>query len=223
MKPYDYVPSARPEVAALLPPAYATVLEVGCAKGGFRPSLLPAAEVWGIEPHPAAAEQARAAGYRMLVGSFEAVAAQCPDAYFDLVVCNDVIEHMADHDAFLEAIRAKLRPGGVLVGSVPNVRYFGHLVKLLVRKDWQYVEQGILDRTHLRFFTVRSLRRTLLAHGYVIQRLQGLNSDLGRRWTPRQAAKNLLLLATIVLTLGHARDVRFLQFGFRLGLEPGAR
>jgi 2-polyprenyl-3-methyl-5-hydroxy-6-metoxy-1,4-benzoquinol methylase len=218
-KPYDYAVSDRPEVAALLLPGHHRVLEIGCAKGGFRTSLEPAAEVWGIEPNAAAAEQAARRGYRMLVGTFEAVAPQCPDAHFDLVVCNDVIEDIADHDRFLEDIKVKVAPGGHIVGSVPNVRYFGNVFKLLALKDWRYEEQGILDRTHLRFFTEKSLARTFADHGWRIERLVGINSDFSREWTSRQTAKNLLLAALIAATLGQCRDFRFLQFAFRLRLD----
>jgi len=218
MKPFDYTLSERPEVAALLPGRYSTVLEVGCAKGGFRSSLNTGAEVWGIEPNAAAAQMALSAGYRMLVGTYDTVAHECPENHFDLVVCNDVIEHMSDHDAFLENIKRKLKPDGVIVGSVPNVRYFGNMFKLIALRDWAYADQGVLDFTHLRFFTQKSLLRTFLAHGYSVERLVGINSDFGRRMSLRQFGKNSLLAATIVLSAGYFHDFRFIQYGFRVRL-----
>ncbi|CAD5369162.1 conserved hypothetical protein [Rubrivivax sp. A210] len=218
MKPFDYALSDRPEVARLLPGNYRTVLEVGCAKGGFRSSLDPGAEVWGIEPNAGAAQLAKAAGYRILTGIYDTVAHECPDGYFDLIVCNDVIEHMVDHDKFLEEIKSKLKPGGMIVGSVPNVRYFGNMFKLVFRQDWQYVDQGILDKTHLRFFTEKSLRRTFSSHGYVAEVLTGINSELARPLGLRQIGKNGLLLLVMALSFGSFGDFRFLQFGFRLRL-----
>jgi 2-polyprenyl-3-methyl-5-hydroxy-6-metoxy-1,4-benzoquinol methylase len=216
MKPFDYAPSERSEVARLLPESYRNVLEVGCAKGGFRASLDKNAEVWGIEPNPSAAQVAAAAGYRIIVGTYDCVASQCPDKYFDLVVCNDVIEHMVDHDKFLEEIKSKLKPGGVIVGSVPNVRYFGNIFKLVFKRDWEYVEQGILDRTHLRFFTEKSLRRSFLSHGYKVDALIGVNSEFNRHLNFRQAGKISLLVAAIVLSGGYFHDFQFLQYGFRV-------
>jgi 2-polyprenyl-3-methyl-5-hydroxy-6-metoxy-1,4-benzoquinol methylase len=216
MKPFDYALSERPEVARLLPDSYRTVLEVGCAKGGFRSNLDPSAEVWGIEPNANAAQLAKAAGYKILVGIYNTVANQCPDNYFDLVVCNDVIEHMSDHEKFLEEIKLKLKPGGAIVGSVPNVRYVGNMFKLVFKRDWEYVDQGILDRTHLRFFTAKSLMRTFQSHGYEVDHLAGINSDLGRQLNLRQIGKNSLLLMAIALSLGNFQDFRFMQYGFRL-------
>jgi hypothetical protein len=110
-----------------------------------------------------------------------------------------------------------------IVGSVPNVRYFGNIFKLLVLADWKYEEQGILDRTHLRFFTAKSLARTFEQHGYRVERLVGVNSEFSRDLTTRQFAKSALLLLTIVASLGRFADFRFLQFGFKLTLGPGSK
>ncbi len=154
----------------------------------------------------------------MLLGTYDTVSDQCPENHFDLVVCNDVIEHMSDHDKFLEDIKKKLKPGGVMVGSVPNVRYFGNMFKLVVMRDWAYADQGVLDRTHLRFFTRKSLLRTFLEHGYAVERLVGINSEFGRRLNLRQIGKNGLLSVVIALSLGYFHDFRFIQYGFRIRL-----
>jgi 2-polyprenyl-3-methyl-5-hydroxy-6-metoxy-1,4-benzoquinol methylase len=219
MRLTEYTLTERPECAALLPDSYRTVLEVGCSKGGFRSSLGTDAEVWGIEPNPEDAKMAQAAGYKILVGIYDAVATECPDKYFDVIVCNDVIEHMIDHDAFLESIKVKLKPGGVIIGSVPNVRYFGNMYKLIFERDWQYVEHGILDRTHLRFFTEKSLARTFRFHGYDTKVLKGINDDFTRQLSLKHVGKLFLLMIVIALSFGHFRDFRFVQYGFRIGLK----
>jgi 2-polyprenyl-3-methyl-5-hydroxy-6-metoxy-1,4-benzoquinol methylase len=215
---FDYVLSDRPEIAALQPASYQTVLEIGCAKGGFKASLRPDVEIWGVEPNPLSAKQAADLGYKIHVGTYDEVAEQLPDAYFDLVICNDVIEHMPDHEQFLKVIKAKMKPDASLIGSIPNVRYFGNVFKMLVLKDWKYEEQGVLDSTHLRFFTEKSLSRTFRNCGYEIVNIIGVNSDFKKQVTLRQLMKNLLLLLTIVVTLGHSRDLQFIQFGFSLKL-----
>ena len=220
MNQYEYVLSDRPEIMAFLPEKYDTVLEIGCAKGGFKASLRENVEIWGVEPNPLAAKSAAVMGYKVLVGTYDMVADNCPDEYFDLIICNDVIEHMVDHEKFLNDIKKKMKRNGLIVGSIPNVRYFGNLFKLIILKDWKYEEQGILDRTHLRFFTGKSLYRTFLNNNFEIQRLAGVNSDFRRRLTIRQLCKNTLLLAVILLTFGFFRDLQYLQYGFRLKL-PG--
>jgi hypothetical protein len=89
---------------------------------------------------------------------------------------------------------------------------------MLVLKDWKYEQQGVLDSTHLRFFTEKSLSQTFRNCGYEIVQLVGVNSDFKKRKSLRQMMKNILLLLTIVLTLGHSRDLQFIQFGFSLKL-----
>lgn len=218
-KGFDYALSDRAEVAAFLPKRYQTVLEIGCSKGGFKSSLNPAVEVWGVEPDDRAAAEARSRGYKVLTGLYENVSDQCPDHYFDVVICNDVIEHMVDHDKFLVDIKRKLKKDGHLVGSIPNVRHFGNLFRLLIKKDWQYENRGVLDRTHLRFFTEKSLYRTFSANGYVINDLRGINSDFDQPKRIKQLARNSLLMMIILLSCGYFRDMKYLQFGFNVRLN----
>jgi 2-polyprenyl-3-methyl-5-hydroxy-6-metoxy-1,4-benzoquinol methylase len=192
------------------------VLEIGCAEGAFGAHLRGAPEIWGIEP---AAEAAGIAARRLatvLVGTYERVRDRLPDRFFDLVICNDVIEHMPDHDAFLESIKPKLKAGAHLVGSIPNVRHVRTLYELLVERDWRYADAGVLDRTHLRFFTQKSLRRTFREHGYAVEALAGINSALGGGFAPRALLRKAAVLAVIAGTLGFYWDAQFAQFGFRV-------
>jgi 2-polyprenyl-3-methyl-5-hydroxy-6-metoxy-1,4-benzoquinol methylase len=217
-KVFDYALSDRSEVASLLPKQYRTVLEIGCSKGGFKACLDPAVEIWGVEPDASSAHQAAGRGYKVLVGLYEDVSERCPDNYFDLVICNDVIEHMVDHEKFLEDIKKKLKKNGHLVGSIPNVRHFGNLFRLLIQKDWKYEDRGVLDRTHVRFFTEKSLYRMFCGNGYAVCELKGINSDFERPKKLRQLARNALVLVVILVTFGYFRDIKNLQFGFRI--EP---
>ncbi|HWJ35741.1 MAG TPA: class I SAM-dependent methyltransferase [Steroidobacteraceae bacterium] len=218
-KASDYAFSNRSEVASFLPRQYQTVLEIGCSKGGFKASLNPTVEIWGVEPNESAAGQASTRGYKVLTGLYEEVSDKCPDNYFDVIICNDVIEHMADPDKFLEDIKRKMKKNGHLVGSIPNVRHFGNLFRLLIKKDWKYEDQGVLDRTHLRFFTEKSLCRTFSESGYVINEIKGINSDFEKPKTTRQLLRNTLLLVIILMTFGYFRDIKNPQFAFRIELD----
>jgi 2-polyprenyl-3-methyl-5-hydroxy-6-metoxy-1,4-benzoquinol methylase len=215
----------RDEMLAFLPERYATVLEIGCDEADFSERLH--GEVWGIEPDADAAAIAAGRLHRVLVGTFEATRDALPLGYFDVVVCNDVIEHMPDHDRFLREIGAYIAPGGVLIGSVPNMRHYRALFELLVLRDWDYRDTGVLDRTHLRWFTARSLHRSLARAGFAIERLQGINGGIrltascgsapaGRFALWRQHLPHALFgWALIALTLGLWRDIRFMQVAFR--------
>lgn len=212
MNEYQYPHSERPEITPFLPEQYFTVLEIGCGLGGFRTSLKSDIELWGIEPNQYAAQQAGLKGYKVLVGLYDDVELQCPDDHFDLIVCNDVIEHMVDHEKFLIAIKKKMRPDACIVGSIPNIRHFPILLKLVFEKDWHYTETGVLDRTHLRFFTEKSLKRAFENCGYTIEKLAGINITEKYWFTVRSLIKYLL----IHCTFGFFSDIRYVQFGFRI-------
>ena len=206
---------SRPEMQKFLPSRRRTVLEVGCGEGRFSAAIEGAVETWGIEPDPEAAERAAGRLHHVLSGSFEQEKDKLPREYFDAIVCNDVIEHMVDHDQFLEDIKAFLSPGGSLVASVPNVRHYQNLFELVVARDWHYREAGTLDRTHLRFFTERSLRRAFEQHGYRIDLLAGINGGIKFGWSKWRLAQSLFAYAAIAGSLGRSRDIMYPQFAVR--------
>jgi 2-polyprenyl-3-methyl-5-hydroxy-6-metoxy-1,4-benzoquinol methylase len=199
-----YYAGTRAELRAFLPEKYNRVLEVGCARGGFRANLLESAEVWGIEPFPEVAEAAKGRLNRVLIGTYEDVQQQLPDGAFDLVICNDVIEHMADDLGFLRSIRSKMQQGGYLMGSVPNMRNLPVLRALLFDKQWEYQNDGVLDRTHLRFYTIKSFPNLLQRAGFDAIKFSGINYYVGRaNWFTR-----------CLLKLPWLKDTQWLQFGF---------
>ena len=202
----------RAEVLPFIPEHYQKVLDVGCGEGLFIEQLNKASERWGIEPDRDAAQIAAKKVDTLLTGRFEEVYPDLPDHYFDLVICNDVIEHMEDHDRFFEMIKTKMAENATLVASLPNVRYAKNLWNLLFKKDWKYGEAGILDRTHLRFFTKKSMLRALRGHGFEILRVGGVN-----RVNPR------LFLALTILGLGTLNDTLYFQYVCVARKSPSSR
>ena len=200
-----YFNQDRKEMVCFLPESYQRVLEVGCGAGGFAQWYVKSSELWGIEPDVDAARSAETSYKQLLCGTFNECADQLPNHYFDLVVCNDVIEHMPDSEQFFEKIAGKMVAGGRIIGSVPNVRYWHHLREVLVEKDWQYRDSGILDRTHLRFFTEKSLSHLIQSQGLTIEKLEGINPVRYSRF---------VMAFIILLSLGYYADIRYLQFGF---------
>ena len=191
----------------LLPEQYSKVLEVGCGEGNFRKNLSQENECWGVEPIKASARKASEKMDKVLIGTFNEMYDQIPDDYFDLVICNDVIEHMTDHEEFFQSIKKKIKKEGCLVASIPNVRYILNLIELLVKKDWEYKDSGILDRTHLRFFTEKSLKRTIIDSGFEIDQFKGINIY-------RSGGVKRYFFNVVFMLLG--QDARCMQFGIRI-------
>ncbi|HWH83019.1 MAG TPA: class I SAM-dependent methyltransferase [Burkholderiaceae bacterium] len=152
-----YFSNARREIEPLLPPSSARALEVGCGRGGTMQWLRHTGRVrdaWGIELFEPAAKIARAHFADVQVGDAEAlVETAWPGQQFDLVLCLDVLEHLVDPWRCADRLAQRLAPGGKLIASLPNVRCLHTLMPLLLRGEWRYTEDGLLDRTHLRFFT----------------------------------------------------------------------
>ncbi len=204
----DYYCWRRETIKPFLPRHYSKVLEIGCGSGVFRDNLDQEHEYWGVEPVQSIAEIASPKLDRVLVGTYEEVEKQIPADYFDLVICNDVIEHMADHDDFLLSIREKIADGGCMVASIPNVRYVLNLFEVLVLKDWEYKSMGILDQTHLRFFTRKSIVRTIADNGFSIEAIAGIN--------PYKAGSFLKRVLFFLVLPIFGSDIRYLQFCIRV-------
>jgi|YNPBryunderm2012_1023409.scaffolds.fasta_scaffold20302_2 2-polyprenyl-3-methyl-5-hydroxy-6-metoxy-1,4-benzoquinol methylase len=152
----DFPHSSHRRLLALVPPAPVKILDVGTAHGYLGAALAAMGHtVVGIE---ADAEAARAAAAHYAAIYCEDVARhpRLAEVPFDVVVAADVLEHLADPAATLRWLVGLLAPGGRILVSVPNVAFLTVRLGLLVGR-FEYQPRGILDRTHLRFFTRRSL------------------------------------------------------------------
>lgn len=172
-----YFQLPRREMLPYIPVEACTILDVGCGYGIFSKILKEtrAVEVWGVELDERAAAAAADQLDYVLCGSFDEKL-NLPIRKFDCIIFNDVLEHMVDPFTALIYCKKLLRKDGVVVSSIPNVRYFDTMWDLIVNKDWQYADCGILDRTHLRFFTYRSILSTFQELGYQIKIIEGINS-----------------------------------------------
>jgi 2-polyprenyl-3-methyl-5-hydroxy-6-metoxy-1,4-benzoquinol methylase len=181
-----YILNERPEVAPFIPGAARTALDVGCGRGGFgdtlRRKLGPDARIVGIEPVAEQAAIARDHGFDEVVSGY------FPDApeelgRFDLITFNDVLEHMVDPWQALHDTRRWLTPAGVVLACIPNIQYWPAVIDL-ANGRWDYADAGLLDRTHLRFFTRKTMCDMFEATGYEVVECQGVNSVWGSEWRP---------------------------------------
>lgn len=175
-KPGDYFSHQRVELLEFLPEQYSTVLDVGCGDGSFL-ELLEGdnRELWGIELVEKQANRAKAKFNNIFSGSVEDNLSNLPENHFDVVFFNDVLEHLSDPYGVLDQIKKYLKKDGVVISSIPNIRYHSALISLLFKKDWKYESHGIMDKTHLRFFTKKSIQRMYQEAGYNIIAQKGIN------------------------------------------------
>ena len=197
------------ERADMLPfvPSVGSFLDLGCGEGRFGASLKqrdPSAVVWGVEPSAVPRERAIGRLDRVIGGTFPECLPEL-DRTFDCVVCNDVLEHMYDPWSACEVIADLLSPGGTLVVSIPNIRNFATLLQLTMKGRWDYVDAGVLDRTHLRFFTPSTMREMVEERGFRVESLTG-------SWPLVTAKMRLIYGVCRVVAPSLGREGRFRQY-----------
>lgn len=170
----DYFAGARTEIVPFLPPSPGRLLELGCAAGGtvaHLKTLYPGLWAAGVELHAQSAETARAHLDTVWQGTVEDTPwdSLVAPASLDAVLCLDILEHLVDPWTAVKRLTPLLAPGGRLIISIPNVRNLKFLRKILINGDFRYRDAGILDRTHLRFFTRETASELATCGGLELQ------------------------------------------------------
>jgi len=168
-KPDQYYQNVRQDILPLVPRDARCILEVGCGAGMTGQALKerPGVFVAGIEIVAAAARQARQVLDDVVEGDIESMDLPYEKNSFDCIIAADVLEHLLDPLAVLKKLTPCLKPQGTLVASIPNVQFFG-VIQHLTEGNWTYQKEGILDETHLRFFTYREIEKLFAAAGMEI-------------------------------------------------------
>ena len=155
------------------------VLDVGCATGYLGAALLErGCRVSGVEFDPVAAARATEILDEVLVADLEAVdlVDHFGPGVFDVVVFGDVLEHLRDPGSLLRQARKLLDVGGYVVISVPNVAH-GSLRLALAQGSWRYTDRGLLDATHVHFFTRSTFLQMLSDAGLAATELMPTTVD----------------------------------------------
>lgn len=207
-----YYQNVRAEILPVLAQTYKHVLDIGGGEGRTSQMLrtsgiVEKADLWEY--------QAEAVEAASISGGFDAVARVDLNALdswphgrcYDLIILLDVLEHLYEPWSVLERIRDYLLPGGHIVISLPNVRDATVVAPLLLKGEWRYDDNGVLDRTHFRFFTRRTMR----------QMIQGAGFDIEREIPIRSGPRQKLNLAT----LGLLNEVFAKQYVFRCSRRSG--
>jgi 2-polyprenyl-3-methyl-5-hydroxy-6-metoxy-1,4-benzoquinol methylase len=169
-----YFNNAKPAFLELIDPRGLRILDLGCG-GGHNGALLKRAgarEVIGVELHAGATAQARTRLDAVVQGDLAHLdLADLGLEPFDAILASDVLEHLAEPEDVLARVLSRLRPGGVVVVSLPNVAHVVVFANLLMKR-WPRRSSGIFDRTHLRFFAKRDMVQLLEGAGLRVLRVQ---------------------------------------------------
>ena len=207
----EYYEQSRPEMLAFVPNDARVILDVGCSTGSFgrlikekRPNSI----VWGIEPTVEAAKQASRKLDRVINSAFDAKLSDLSGIKFDCIIFNDVLEHMVDPYSALQESRQLLAKNGSIVASIPNILHFYQVFSILKNQDWKYEDSGILDITHLRFFTKKSVVRMFENAGFHIEEISGICPSFGLTYR----IANLLFINRL-------KDWKYVQYGVRATVD----
>jgi len=149
------------------------VLEVGCATGYMTAVLKErlGCRVTAVEINEETAAQAARYAEKMVIGDIcRPETRRQIDAKFDCVIFADVLEHLADPWEVLRWAQELLTDGGCVLASVPNIANYRIRLKLLLGR-WDYTPFGILDDSHLRFFTMKTARSLFTESGYDVKEM----------------------------------------------------
>lgn len=155
------------------------VLDVGCWTGDLGRVLVErGSEVSGLEIDEDAADKARAVLESVVVADLDTspLSGHFPEGSFDTIVFADVLEHLRDPVAVLKEAARLLTPDGRVVISIPNITH-GSVRLALLQGRWSYTETGLLDATHIRFFSRAGVLAMFAEAGYVVEDLRGTLAD----------------------------------------------
>jgi len=166
----SYYKFYKPWMIPFIPDSPSRILDLGCGSGELGKRLRELnkpVELIGVEIYAPAADEALKYYNKVYKGDVEEMDLHY-DEYFDFIVCGDILEHLRDPWSMLQRIKTYMKKDGLLLASIPNIRYWTVLKDLIFKGQFEYVEGGVLDITHLRFFTRRSFKKILSNLDYEI-------------------------------------------------------
>lgn len=151
------------------PGAGKVILDVGCSNGFFGRQA-PQHTFYGIEIDPAAGRKASEVYKDVRIGDLDEIDLPYEKEQFDVLLCAAVLEHLRDPVGALRRLEPFLKPGAIVIASLPNVAHFSTRMQLLLG-NFNYTEAGILDRTHLHLYTKETAPKLYTDAGYRVDKL----------------------------------------------------
>jgi len=186
-----YYSHIRHELIQMVEGSGNKILDIGCGEGQTGWVLKEsgkAREVVGIELNEDAAKRAEGRLDKVIIGDVEKIIFSFQPEYFDYIILGDVVEHLIDPWRMIKQLSQFLTREGFLIVSIPNIGYWRVLKDLILFDKWEYQEEGILDKAHLRFFTKRSMIGMMNKAGFelesiVARRSMGIKAKLFNLFT----------------------------------------
>jgi 2-polyprenyl-3-methyl-5-hydroxy-6-metoxy-1,4-benzoquinol methylase len=201
-KDKSYFHHQRAEMIKYVPESSKMILEIGCSSGWFGRLLKQkiSCEVWGVEPDKESALIAKKNIDRVFNVLFDENL-DLENVKFDCIILNDVLEHLINPEITIRLCKKHLKDQGVIISSIPNIRFNKVMTQIILKKDWIYEESGVLDKTHLRFFTSKSILRLFENEGYKVIKHEGINPSFTR-----------IFKVLNILCLNAIEDMKYPQF-----------
>ncbi len=204
----DYYSRVNHDLLKLIPPDVKLVLEIGCGAGALAKAyqrINPEVKWLGVEPNEEACKIAESHGVDVMNATVEDWAwmgSDDDDGLADCLIFGDVLEHLEDPWNVLKKLSLDVHPGAQVLASIPNIQHFSVLYSLLFG-HFKYTDEGVMDRTHLRWFTLEGIREMFDQAGLQIHEIRGIRSpadgDGWKVWSEFMAPLNIDLRQTAPL------------------------
>lgn len=169
-----YFTNARADFVRLLPrDPTARVLEIGCGNGATGALAMArgrAGHYVGVELVEGQGRKAREVLSDVLIGDVERMDFDWQPAEFDALIMSEVLEHLVEPGALLRRLHRFIRPGGIVLASSPNISHW-RVLRELLKGRFDLADQGVFDRTHLRWFTPATFAAMFETAGFRIDRV----------------------------------------------------
>jgi len=159
-KGYTYYSGIRWDIIDLVPEGNNRILEVGCGTGSTLIKLKEihkAQEIYGFELNEEMVQDHIKDINKVIIGDVEQIDPPFQDEFFDFIIFGDVLEHLIEPEKILKKYMKFLKSDGTIIASIPNIKNYTILFDLVIRDKFEYKDVGILDRSHLRFFTKKEI------------------------------------------------------------------
>ncbi len=200
----SYYGNINHDVLRKIPVESARVLEIGCGMGRLGQAFkarVPDCAYFGVELMHDAAQEARSRLDGVLCANIEHDVSRVRELaeHFDALVLGDVLEHFQDPWRVLTELRSFMTTDGMCVACIPNVGHWSMVAELLQGK-WRYADQGLLDKTHLRFFTLDTAVALFEKAGWTVL------DALPRKLQPEETEAALKTLLPAAVAMGMSED-----------------